>query len=112
MGAPVKIMELAEQMIRLAGLQPNKDIEIQVTGLRPGEKLHEELLHEGEALLPSSHPGLLLAAPRTSNLEELSSAIDRLEVAARSRRRVDTLEALTLLVPEYTGHDTTDAAIV
>lgn len=112
MGAPVKIMELAEQMIRLAGLQPNEDIEIQVTGLRPGEKLHEELLHESEALLPSSHPSLLLAAPRTSDLKELRSAIDSLENAARGRRREDTLEALKQLVPEYTGHDTIDAAIV
>jgi FlaA1/EpsC-like NDP-sugar epimerase len=112
MGAPVKIMELAEQMIRLAGLQPNEDVEIQVTGLRPGEKLYEELLHEGEPLLPSSHPSLLLAAPRTSDLQELCSAIDRLENAARSRHRKDTLEALKLLVPEYAGHNTTDATIV
>jgi FlaA1/EpsC-like NDP-sugar epimerase len=112
MGAPVKIMELAEQMIRLAGLQPDEDVEIQVTGLRPGEKLHEELLHEDESLLPSSHPSLLLATPRTSDLQELCSAIDRLENAARCRHHKDTLEALKLLVPEYTEHNTTEATIV
>ena len=99
-------------MIRLAGLQPNVDVKIKVTGLRPGEKLHEEILHEGESLLPSSHPGLLLAAPRTSDLKELCSAINRLEDAARGRHREDTLEALRLLVPEYAGQNSTDAAIV
>ena len=112
MGAPVKILELAEQMIRLAGFQPNEDIEIQITGLRAGEKLHEELLHEGESLLPSSHPSLLLATPRTSDLKELCSGIDGLENAARGRRREDTLEALKQLVPEYARHNTTDAAII
>ena len=112
MGAPVKILELAEQMIRLAGLQPNEDIEIKITGLRAGEKLHEELLHEGESLVPSSHPSLLLATPRTSDLKELCSAINGLENAARRRRREDTLEALKKLVPEYAGHNTTDAAII
>ena len=112
MGAPVKILELAEQMIRLAGLQPNEDIEIKITGLRAGEKLHEELLHEGESLVSSSHPSLLLATPRTSDLKELCSAIHGLENAARGRRREDTLEALKKLVPEYAGHNTTDAAII
>jgi hypothetical protein len=53
-----------------------------------------------------------LATPRTSDLKELCSAIDSLEIAARDRRREDTLEALKQLVPEYAGHNTTDAAII
>ena len=63
MGAPVKIVELAEQMIRLAGKRPYKDVEIQFTGLRPGEKLYEELFHSQETLAQTDQQGLLLAAP-------------------------------------------------
>lgn len=112
MGEPVKIMELAEQMIRLAGLQPNKDVEIQITGLRPGEKLHEELLHEGENLLPTSNPGLMLAEPRTSDLKTLSTALNALEASATGRNRMEALAALRKLVPEYDGNASPDSAIV
>ena len=58
MGEPVKIVDLARQMIRLAGLRPDKDIEIAYTGLRPGEKLHEALFHAGEAPIPTGNPGI------------------------------------------------------
>ncbi|HET8995038.1 MAG TPA: nucleoside-diphosphate sugar epimerase/dehydratase, partial [Acetobacteraceae bacterium] len=59
MGKPVKIVDLARQMIRLAGLQPDSDVEIRFTGLRPGEKLYEELFHGKEPPVPTGHPGLL-----------------------------------------------------
>ncbi len=62
MGEPVNIMDLARQIIRLAGLRPDNDIEIEVTGLRPGEKLQEELFHEAEALCGTTHSGLRLSA--------------------------------------------------
>ena len=55
---PVKIVDLARQMIRLAGLRPDIDIEVQYTGLRPGEKLFEELFHGNEAPSPTGYPGL------------------------------------------------------
>ena len=112
MGEPVRIFELAEQMIRLAGMQPNKDIEIRITGLRPGEKLHEELLHESEELLPTLSAGILLAAPRTSDISTLRDALDKLETAARNRHREEALQILCTIVPEYTGPGTTSAAIV
>ncbi len=103
MGAPVRILDLAQQMIRLAGLRPGKDIEITFTGLRPGEKLHEELFHEGEPLLPTRHPSLKLAAPRTADFELLSRGIDELYELARNRQRRDVIAMLQRLVPEYQG---------
>ena len=112
MGEPVRIYELAEQMIRLAGMQPEKDIEIRITGLRPGEKLHEELLHESEELLSTGSAGILLAAPRTSDISTLRDALDKLEVAARNRQRDEAMQILCTVVPEYTGPATTSAAIV
>ena len=68
MGEPVRIMDLARQMIRLAGLRPDKDIEIVVTGPRPGEKLREELFHEAEPLIETGHPGRTLAEAGTVKL--------------------------------------------
>lgn len=101
MGKPVDILDLARQMIRLAGLRPDKDIEIVFTGLRAGEKLHEELFHEQETPMASRHPGLRLAASRTANFELLSRGLDELlELAGRG----DTGEVCALLarlVPEY-----------
>jgi len=102
MGQPVKILTLAEQMIRLAGLEPHKDIEIAITGLRPGEKLHEELLHDDEHAISSRLQGLMLATPRTAALETLALKLDELERAARARLREETLALIGTLVPEYT----------
>jgi len=101
MGEPVKIVDLAQQMIRLAGLRPYKDIDIAITGARPGEKLREEVFHEAEPLLPTSHPGLRLASPRTVNLELLSRSLDELESMAAQRHEADLLTMLHRLVPEY-----------
>ncbi len=112
MGEPVRILELAEQMIRLAGMQPNKDIEIRITGLRAGEKLHEELLHEAEELLHTSHNGLLLATPRTTDLSVLQMELDSLEQAAIGRQREKALTKLAALVPEFTGPISSSAAVV
>lgn len=112
MGEPVRIFELAEQMIRLAGMQPGKDIEIRITGLRPGEKLHEELLHESEELLPTRSAGILLAAPRTNDISTLRNELDKLEAAARNRQREEAMDILRRIVPEYAGPTKTSAAIV
>ena len=103
MGEPVRIVELARQMIRLAGLRPDKDIEIVFTGPRPGEKLYEELFHDQEALLPTAHPMVRLAAPRTANLELLTRSLDELGELARRNRTDELLRLLHRLVPEFEG---------
>ncbi len=101
MGEPVKIVDLAHQMIRLAGLRLERDIKIEFIGLRPGEKLHEELFHPAEALVPTANPAIRLAAPRTADYAMLARAIDELEDNARSRREERVLQLLERLVPEY-----------
>jgi FlaA1/EpsC-like NDP-sugar epimerase len=101
MGEPIKILDLAQQMIRLAGLRPGRDIEIEFIGLRPGEKLHEELFHPAEPLVPTASPAIRLAAPRTADYAMLARSIDELEENARSRREERVLQILERLVPEY-----------
>jgi len=101
MGEPIKIVDLAHQMIRLAGLRPDRDIAIEYIGLRPGEKLCEELFHPSESLMPTENPAIRLAAPRTADYAMLARSIDELEDNARSRREERVLQILDRLVPEY-----------
>jgi FlaA1/EpsC-like NDP-sugar epimerase len=101
MGEPVKIIDLAHQMIRLAGLRPGRDIAIEFIGLRPGEKLHEELFHPAEPLMATENPSIRLAAPRTADYAMLARSIDELEDTARARREERLLQLVERLVPEY-----------
>jgi len=101
MGEPVKILDLAEQMIRLAGLEPGKDIQIEITGLRPGEKLFEEMFHGGEPLVETESAGIFLAAPRAAEADALRETIQRLVAAATAARRDQTIRIIGELVPEY-----------
>ncbi len=101
MGEPVKIVELAKQMIRLAGKTPERDIKIRFTGLRPGEKLREELLHAQEDLVPTGAKSILLASPRTSDLKLLARAFDDMERHVRAGATAEALALLQHLVPEY-----------
>jgi O-antigen biosynthesis protein WbqV len=101
MGEPVKIVDLANQMIRLAGLRPGIDIALEFIGLRPGEKLHEELFHPSEPLVSTENPAIRLAAPRTADYAMLARSVDELEENARSRREERVLQILERLVPEY-----------
>ncbi len=106
MGEAVRIMDLARQMIRLAGLRPDKDIEIVVTGPRPGEKLQEELFHAAEPLIATGHAGLRLAAPRTVNLELLARSLDEMEALAAAGRDAELHSMIRRLVPEYHAEPT------
>lgn len=101
MGEPVKIVDLARQIIRLAGLHPEVDVEIRFTGLRPGEKLHEELFHGQEPPVPTGQPGLLIAAPRTADPAIVGRAIDEIATACRGGQTRLALALLGRLVPEF-----------
>jgi FlaA1/EpsC-like NDP-sugar epimerase len=101
MGEPVPIRLLAEQMIRLAGKQPGKDIAIAFTGLRPGEKLHEALFHVDERYRPTSHPKILQAEARPVDVADLDQVLARLRGAVAAYD-VDTLSVLLrATVPEF-----------
>ena len=101
MGDPVKIVDLARRMIRLAGLRPEKDVEIRFTGLRPGEKLFEELFHGKEPPVPTGHPGLLMASPRTADPAIVGRAMDEIAAACRRGQIRLALALLARLIPEF-----------
>jgi O-antigen biosynthesis protein WbqV len=101
MGEPIRIMDLAEQMIRLAGLKPGKDIRIDITGIRPGEKLYEEVFHGAEPPVATECPGVLLAAPRAGSLDDLSPALDELAQACREDDEERVIAIIQKLVPEF-----------
>jgi O-antigen biosynthesis protein WbqV len=102
MGSPVKIADLARQMIRLVGLQPGKDVAIKFTGLRPGEKLFEEVFHAGERIEPTAVPRVNVANARMPlGLPEFSLLFDALEQACFCGRERDAFLILRKVVPEY-----------
>ncbi len=106
MGEPVKIVDLARQMIRLAGLRPDVDVAIRFTGLRPGEKLFEELFHGKERPEPTGFEGLLMASPRVTDPAVLASAIAALEAAAAANDASAARAILSRMVPEFGQPDT------
>src|SRR4051794_13502329 len=108
MGEPVKIVDLARQMIRLAGKRPERDVAIVYIGLRPGEKLHEALFHVAEAPIPTANPALRLAAPRTADYAVLARSIEELEEQARAGNRARVIDLLHRFVPEYRPGDHTE----
>lgn len=105
MGEPIKITYLAEQMIRLAGLQPHEDIQIKYTGLRPGEKLYEELFHESECLVSTTHQKILRAQYRSWDWALLMQVINSLVIACESGDELALQNLLCQLVPEYQNNN-------
>ena len=101
MGEPVRIHDLAEQMIRLSGKQPGIDVPIVFTGLRPGEKLYEELFHEEERLAPTGHEKLRLAHVREVDRETLARSLEEMEAACVAYDEQRLVHLLKVLVPEF-----------
>ncbi|MDQ6992545.1 MAG: nucleoside-diphosphate sugar epimerase/dehydratase [Mariprofundus sp.] len=101
MGKPVKITDLAEQMIRLTGLEPGRDISLAFTGLRPGEKLFEELFHGSEVLVETQHPKIMLSGSRVVDWLVIQQVLAELREAC-TRRDIGLLhQHLKSLVPEF-----------
>jgi len=101
MGEPVRIVDLARQMIRLAGKQPEVDVKIVFTGKRPGEKLHERLYREEEQPTPAGVSGLLRIEPGALDWPALEPALDALQAASEGSDLARLRQALTRLVPDY-----------
>jgi FlaA1/EpsC-like NDP-sugar epimerase len=101
MGEPVKIVDLAKKMIRLAGKEPDQDIAIVFTGLRPGEKLYEELLNNAENTLPTYHEKIMIAQVREYDYLTVRNKIDKLIASAKHHYTLETVGMMKDLVPEY-----------
>lgn len=101
MGDPVKIVDLARDMITLSGLRPGIDVEIVFTGKRPGEKLYEELLSEGEHIGDTTHPKIGIWKHRTHDSATVSSAVQRLQAVADTASDEEIQAELMRIVPEY-----------
>ncbi|MDI6616268.1 MAG: nucleoside-diphosphate sugar epimerase/dehydratase, partial [Syntrophaceae bacterium] len=102
MGEPVRIADLARDLIRLNGLEPERDIPIQFIGLRPGEKLYEELITDGEKTVPTEHTKILVLQGEEYNGKALNKQIDRLLAIADTYDAAAIKQKLHEIVPEYT----------
>ncbi|MGL5919379.1 MAG: polysaccharide biosynthesis protein [Bacteroidales bacterium] len=101
MGAPVKIYDMAKRMIRLAGLTPGKDIEIIETGLRPGEKLYEELLSDQEKTMQTHHKKIMIAKVREYDYLNVERALEVMITHALDCDKTNTVRCMKMLVPEF-----------
>lgn len=102
MGEPVKIIDLAKNMIRLSGLEVGKDIDIKIAGLRPGEKLYEELLNNEENTLPTHHPKILIGKTRSYNINDVEAILNKLRM---EESRVEKVRLLKDIIPEFKSNN-------
>jgi FlaA1/EpsC-like NDP-sugar epimerase len=101
MGAPIKIKELAEEMVRLSGLEPYKDIDIVYTGLRPGEKLYEELLYDKENTKPTKNEKIMIGKNYARDFEEIEDKVSRLIDLAHKFKPIEVVKAMKEIIPEF-----------
>lgn len=105
MGEPVKILNLAKKMIKLAGLTPGKEIDIRFTGLRPGEKLYEELLNKEEEVIPTHNKKILIARVIEYDYEKVSKSIDKVVSIAMQNKDEEVVKQMKRIVPEYISNN-------
>jgi FlaA1/EpsC-like NDP-sugar epimerase len=105
MGEPVKILDLAKKMIRLKGFEPGKDIEIIFTGLRPGEKLFEELLNKEEEVMPTPNKKIVIAKTMEQDYKKISLEINTLLEIAADFNDTDVVRQMKRIVPEYISNN-------
>ena len=104
MGKPIKIVDLARQMIELSGLKPDEDIQIEFIGIRPGEKLFEELSHTGENFAPTTHPKICRFISQRVGLAQIRNTLQRLR-AQLDRAEPDEIKLLLReALPDYTPY--------
>jgi FlaA1/EpsC-like NDP-sugar epimerase len=101
MGKPVKIIDLAKRMIQLSGFQPYKDIDIKIIGLRPGEKLYEELLSDSSTTLPTHHQKIMIAKDTPLDYEVVLNCIIEIAAVAHTENDAAVVRKIKLLVPEF-----------
>ncbi len=101
MGKPVKIIDLAKKMIRLAGYTPGKDMEIKIIGLRPGEKLYEELLNDESRTLPTHNVKIMIAEEKCEEYETVSSHVNQLLEDAKHLSHQHIVAKMKVIVPEF-----------
>ncbi|MCU0403076.1 MAG: polysaccharide biosynthesis protein [Chitinophagaceae bacterium] len=111
MGSPVKIVDLAKKMIRLAGYTPNKDIEIKFSGLRPGEKLFEELLNDQEQVIPTHHKKILIAKVVEYDFYQVNKSIDQLIESALQSQDEEVVRQMKRIIPEFISNNSVYSAI-
>ncbi|MCC6633917.1 MAG: polysaccharide biosynthesis protein [Chitinophagaceae bacterium] len=105
MGEPIRILDLAKKMIRLAGLTPGKDIELRFTGLRPGEKLFEELLNKEEEVIPTHNKKILIAKVIEFEFSKVSESINMLISLANQNQDEDVVKQMKFIVPEFISNN-------
>ena len=105
MGEPVKIVDLARELITLSGFRPGEDIEIEFSGLRPGEKLFEELSIEGEDMIPTDHPKIAIWKTIAKERDILRTQIEKIVGIAPTQDRTKIVAAIKELIPEFIGKD-------
>jgi FlaA1/EpsC-like NDP-sugar epimerase len=101
MGEQVRIIDVARKMIRLSGLEPDKDIDVVITGLRPGEKLYEELFNDTEETLPTHHPKIMIARVSAHDFESVSQKFDQIETMVGKRQLRHVVAVISEIMPEY-----------
>jgi FlaA1/EpsC-like NDP-sugar epimerase len=101
MGKSVKIANLAKKMIKLSGLEIGNDIELKYTGLRPGEKLYEELLNNSENTLPTYHPKIMIAKVSTLNFDEIALNINKFTAPISSQENLKVVRIMKEIVKEF-----------
>jgi FlaA1/EpsC-like NDP-sugar epimerase len=101
MGEPVKVLDVAINLIRLSGLEPHKDIKIKYVGLRPGEKLYEELFSEDEPMIPTHHPKISIAQVADSDFEMIDRKIDKILSSLNKMSETSVIEEMQEIVPGY-----------
>lgn len=105
MGKPVKIVDLARKIIKLAGKEPDVDIKIEYTGLRPGEKLYEELLSNSENVMPTYHDKIMIAKVREYDYETIKNKVTKLVASAKQHYTLETVGLIKDMVPEFTSNN-------